>query len=74
MKLVELKNPNAERWKAAAEYLREMADRFENGEITNAVLVFNDKENNCFESWGHFDDRWHILGALEYAKAGVHRN
>lgn len=75
MKLVDLKDPDKEEeWKRAAEYLRELADRFERGEITEAVLVFNDKANSCFESFGHFDDRWRLFGALEYAKGSLVRN
>lgn len=68
MKLIDLKNHRTEEWKSAAAYLRELAERFENGEVSEAVLVFNDRENTCFESWGHFEDRWRLLGALEYAK------
>jgi hypothetical protein len=71
MKLIDLKNPREEEWKSAAAYLRELADRFEKGEISEAVVVFNDRENNCFESFGHFEDRWRLFGALEYAKAGM---
>lgn len=71
MKLVEIKDARSEEWQRAAAYLRELADRFENGEITEAVLVLNDRENTCFESWGHFEDRWRLLGALEYAKMGM---
>lgn len=74
MKLVELTNPKSAQWDDAAAYLRGLADRFEKGEITEAVVVFNDKVNTCFESWGHFDDRWRLLGALEYAKGGVYNN
>ena len=74
MKLVDLKNRRAEEWSAAAADLRELADRFEKGEISEAVLVFNDIENTRFESWGHFEDRWRLLGALEYAKGSLHNN
>lgn len=74
MKLIDLKDPDKEEeWKRAAAYLRELADRFEKGEITEAVVVCNDRENTCFSSWGHFDDRWRVLGALEYAKNSVHK-
>jgi hypothetical protein len=55
----------------AAEYLRDLADRFEAGDISEAVIVLNDREGGHFESWGHFDDRWRLLGALEYAKQGL---
>lgn len=68
MKLIDLKDHRTGEWASAAAYLRELAERFERGEISEAVLVFNDRENTCFESWGHFEDRWRLLGALEYAK------
>ncbi len=71
MKLVEIEHPRKEEWKEAAGYLRELADRFEKGEILECAIVINDKAGACFESWGHFEDRWRLLGALEYAKAGV---
>jgi len=74
MKIVEFAHPREESWLEAAKYLRGIADRFEAGEITEAVLVFNDRDGGHFENWGHFDDRWRLLGALEYAKAGVHNN
>ena len=77
MKVVELESQSQshrEKWRDAAEYLREMADRFERGEILDAVLVYNDKQDKCFASWGNFEDRWRLLGALEYAKAGVHNH
>lgn len=73
MKVVELQKPSDPRWKEAAEYLRELADRFESGDITECVVVLNDKVGNHFETWGHFDDRWRILGAIEYAKNTVHK-
>lgn len=73
-KIVELKPARSDDWKAGAEYLRELADRFERGEVNELVVVTNDKEGNCFASWGHFEDRWRLLGALEYAKNTVHRN
>lgn len=71
MELIDIRGHRNEEWRSAAKYLRELADRFENGEVSEAVLVFNDRENTCFESWGHFEDRWRLLGALEYAKAGM---
>ena len=46
--------------------LREYADRVERGEISNLVLVCDDRENYHFERFGMFRDRFHMLGALEY--------
>lgn len=64
---------HAEDWAEAARWLRELADRFEAGEIADMVCVVNDREDNAFVSFGHFEDRWRLLGALEYAKAPVDR-
>jgi hypothetical protein len=55
----------------AAAYLRELADRVERNEILDIVVVLNDRENRAFESYGNFQDRWRLLGALEYAKSMV---
>lgn len=75
LKVVEAVDPaRAKRNKEAAEYLRELADRWENNEILEMVVVTNDKEGQCFENYGNFEDRWRMLGALEYAKAGVFNN
>lgn len=69
-----IREANSERWNESARWLRELADRFEAGEIQEMVCVINDIEGNCFHSFCHFDDRWRILGALEYAKNSVHGN
>lgn len=70
--VVPLTDPDAVAWrKDAAEQLRDYADRMERGEISEMVVVLNDRENKGFERFGHFDDRWRLLGALEYAKTVV---
>lgn len=62
-------------WHAeSAAYLRDLADRVEAGEVPEIVVVYSDRVENGFASWGDFEDRWRLLGALEYAKAGVHGN
>lgn len=66
-----IQSPHQTRWNEAAQYFRELADRFERGEILNCVVVLNDREEKHFEAWGDYTDRWHILGALEYAKSIV---
>jgi len=75
IKLVDAVDPKvAARNKEAAEYLRELADRWEKGEVLDMVIVLNDKTGKCYESYGNFDDRWRILAALEYAKGGVYNS
>lgn len=54
--------------------LREIADRVEAGEITEFAIVGNDREGGCFFTVGSFDDRWRLLGAIEYAKRAVDEN
>ncbi len=72
--VVPYEDARREDWATAAAFFRDFADRFERGEISEAVLVYNNREDTCFESWGHFEDRWRLLGALEYAKSGVNSN
>lgn len=55
-----------------AEYLRELAERAENGDIGNIVIVFDDVGEGCYERHANFEDRWLLLGALEYAKDAIH--
>lgn len=56
-----------------AQYLRGLASRIDSGEVTDCVVVFNDRENACYERYASFNDRWRILAAIEYAKDAVHR-
>ena len=64
--VVQLTDPDElKRRKQDADAIRTYADKVENGEITNMVIACNNREENCFEAWGTFRDRWHILGALE---------
>ena len=73
MSVISLVDPaKLEKHQRAAAYLRDLADRFERGEVTEAAVVAYSREEVCFESWGHFEDRWRLLGALEYAKSKVH--
>lgn len=69
--IVKLTPPRMQRWAEAAAYLRELADRIDAGNISEIVVVFNDAEDSCFASWGEFQDRWRLYGALEYAKANI---
>ncbi|MAM60859.1 hypothetical protein [Maritimibacter sp. UBA3975] len=45
------------------------------GELRDVVVVgaVNDEDGTGFYRAASFSDRWRILGALEYAKEGVHR-
>lgn len=51
-----------------AQYLRDLADRYESGAVTELVVAGNDRDEQCFFQRGTFADRWRLLGALEYAK------
>jgi hypothetical protein len=46
------------------------------GEFLDVVVVGNvsDKNELGFYRCSSFKDRWRLLGALEYAKDGVHRS
>lgn len=69
---IRLVDKETQEWRnAAAEYLRECADRVVAGDISELVVISNDRENNHFERFGHFNDRWRLLGAIEYAKTAV---
>ena len=54
-----------------AEYLRELADMVDAGDVTDIVIVANNVSDNCYMRYANFDDRWKMLGAIEYAKDGV---
>lgn len=60
-----------EKWREAARYLRDLADQIEAGDVSDVVIVHNNTAENFLASFGEFEDRWRLLGALEYAKAGV---
>ena len=75
MKVVDLVSPaQREKREDAAKWLRELAERILDGSVVDVVVVCNDVDGPFYQSWGHFDDRWRILGALEYAKQGVANN
>jgi len=59
---------------SAANTLRDIADQMEAGEISEMVVVYNSLTERGFVSFGHFEDRWRMLGALEYAKQSVSDN
>lgn len=73
--VLSLVDPAHQAWRdEGAEMLRDIANGIESGDIKEAVVVYRDGEDNCFASLGHFEDRWRLLGALEYAKNSVHQN
>lgn len=63
-----LKTERAEWLAQSAERLREIADLLESGDVTEVVVVYNNEAEKHFAKWGHFADRWRLIGALEYAK------
>jgi len=69
--IVGLVRPVADKWKQNADYLRELADRLEKGEVTEIVVVCNDVSGAAYESYVNFNDLWRLLGAIEYAKHKV---
>lgn len=72
---ISLVDPARQAWRdEGADMLREIADRVASGQIKELVVVYRDGEDNVFASLGHFEDRWRLLGALEYAKNSVHHN
>lgn len=73
MQVVPLDRDAIEKRKRDAAYLRELADRVENGDVRDFAVALHDLLNGQYERYSSFDDRWRIYGALEYAKAGVDR-
>ena len=72
MKVVSAVSPEvAQRNAEAAAFFREFADRFERGEVIDCVMVWSDLSEKAYGSWGDYKDKWRMLGALEFAKAGV---
>ena len=69
MKLVSIADAGAEGRKANADEIREMADAIERGDIIEWVMVANDRENQVYVNHCEFQDRWRMLGALEYARS-----
>lgn len=56
-----------------AKTLREYADQIESGEIVNCIVVCEHANGGVMERAGDWNDRWRLLGALEYAKDAVHK-
>lgn len=55
-----------------ASRLRELADKVESGDVREVAVVADDQGERVFWGMANFDDRWRLLGALEYAKSKVH--
>lgn len=56
-----------------AQELRDLADKLENGDVTEIVAVANLRAEGQYMRVAKFDDAWKALGALEYAKQSVHK-
>lgn len=54
-----------------AQRLRELADKVENGDVREIAVVADDQGDHVFWGMANFDDRWRLLGALEFAKSKV---
>lgn len=59
------------KWRAAAGWLRDFAERVEAGELRNVVVIWDDATEPGVGTFGEFEDRWRLLGAIEYAKGAV---
>lgn len=68
---VQFDNGDAAQRKEDADQIREIADQVERGEVTECIIVCNDRSINAFYRFGTFTDRWRMLGAIEYAKSAV---
>ena len=69
--ILPIPDTNAEYRKETADILREYADAVERGAVTDFVLVGNDKESGGYFQFASFNDRWRLLGAIEYAKGAI---
>ena len=57
------------KWGEAADYLRDLAVKCETGELTDIVITYCNRDEKVVGAWTMFDDRWRIIGAMEYAKS-----
>jgi hypothetical protein len=48
--------------------LRNIAERFKKGEITDIVVITYDRVTYDYRTYGNWQDRWHMIGAIENAK------
>lgn len=55
----------------AANSLRAMADKIESGEIRDWLFVADDLEERAYYSTSLYEDRWRLLGAIEFAKCKI---
>ena len=55
----------------AAQSLREMADKVERGDIRDWFFAADDLSEGAYYSHSNFQDKWRLLGALEFAKSRV---
>ena len=57
--------------KDAAEEIRKIADLVEKGDIRDIVLAYDNRGEKHLAAYGEWDDRWRLLGAIEYCKRAV---
>lgn len=57
--------------KVAAEEIRKIADLVEKGDIRDIVLAYDNRADKHYATYGEWDDRWRLLGAIEYCKRAV---
>lgn len=55
----------------AARTLRDLADKVETGEVVDVIVVGNNINECCYETFAIWDDRWRMLGAIENAKSRI---
>lgn len=66
--LTVIKDARRDERKAFADQVRDIAGRFEDGDLANIVFVYHDVEGGVYGTTSDFNDRWRMIGALEYAK------
>lgn len=69
---VPIEQAKAERRRKDAQRLREIADDVESGAVGDFSFVADNLRDRNFMALTTFDNRWTLLGALEWAKSKVH--
>ncbi|GGE29997.1 hypothetical protein GCM10011360_17590 [Primorskyibacter flagellatus] len=53
--------------------IRDLLERAERGEVVDIVVVAEVASDGVYVAQSNFGNGWRVLGALEFAKAHVHR-